>query len=156
MTNEEYAVRITEIKHRLYKTALLYLGNESAAVDVLDEAVYKGLRSIKKLKNDEFFKTWITRILINECHNIYKHNKRFLLAEELPETAAEEFDNLPLKEAISKLPKDLKEVIILRFFWGCTLDETSNILQMPVGTVSTKQRKALDLLRLDLGKEEEV
>jgi len=154
VTYDEYAAKIGEIKHKLYKTALIYTGNESTAKDVLDEAVYKGLKNIKKLRNEEYFTTWITRILINECHNVYRAGKRMQTVEELPETAAEDFDALPLKEALSKLPSNLKEVIILRFFWGCTAAETAEILGIPQGTVSTRQRKALELLRLDLGKEE--
>ena len=74
--------------------------------------------------------------------------------DELPETAVEEFDSLPLKEALRRLPKDLKDVIILRFFGGYTVAETAQTLHIPAGTVATRQRKALQLLRLEL--EEEV
>ena len=66
----------------------------------------------------------------------------------------EEFDSLPLKEAITRLPKDQKDVIVLRFFAGYTVNETAQTLEIPVGTVATRQRKALQLLRLEL--EEEV
>ena len=69
---------------------------------------------------------------------------------ELPDTAQEQFDALPLKEAIRRLPKDLREVIILRYFAGLTLEETAKILEIPRGTVSSRQKKALGLLRLDL------
>ena len=74
--------------------------------------------------------------------------------EELPETAVEEFDSLPLKEAIQKLPKDLKDIVILRYFSGFTLTETAELLKIPQGTAATRQRKALQLLRLELGEEE--
>ena len=65
-----------------------------------------------------------------------------------------EFDSLPLKEAIQKLPKELKDVIVLRFFSGFTLVETAELLKIPQGTAATRQRKALQLLRLELGEEE--
>lgn len=74
--------------------------------------------------------------------------------EELPETAVEEFDSLPLKEALQKLPKELKDVIVLRYFSGFTLAETAELLKIPQGTAATRQRKALQLLRLELGEEE--
>ena len=41
MTETEYCTRAEALKPRLYRTALLYLGGESAAVDAVDEAVYK-------------------------------------------------------------------------------------------------------------------
>ena len=153
MNNEEFGKRIENIRLRLYKTALLYLGSEACALDAVDEAVYKALCSYKKLRQPEYFDTWITRILINECYNELRRQKRFRPLEELPEGATEEFDTLPLKEAIRRLPRELKEVVILRYFAGYTLIETAETLQIPQGTVATRQRKALKVLKLELSEE---
>jgi len=155
VNNEEFAVRVEGIRGKLYKTALVYLGNEVMALDAVDEAVYKALCSYKRLRQPEFFDTWITRILINECHNELRRQKRFRPLEELPETAVEEFDSLPLKEAMRRLPKELKDVVILRYFTGYTLVETAQALGIPQGTAATRQRKALSLLRLELEEEEQ-
>lgn len=154
MTKEEFALHIEEIKYKLYRTALLYLGNETLAADAVDESVYKALCSLRKLRQPEYFDTWMIRILINECYKELKRQKRSSSFEEFPETAEEDFDGLPLKEAIAKLPKELKEVIILRYFSGYTLVETASILKIPQGTAASRQRRALSLLRLEL--EEEV
>ena len=153
MNNEEFACRVEGIRKKLYKTALIYLGNETLALDAVDEAVYKALCSYKKLRQPEFFDTWITRILINECHNELRRQKRFCPLEELPETAVEEFDSLPLKEAVKRLSKELRDVVVLRYFTGYTLVETAEILGIPQGTAATRQRKALQLLRLELEEE---
>lgn len=153
MNNEEFGKRIENIRLRLYKTALLYLGSEAFALDAVDEAVYKALCSYKKLRQPEYFDTWITRILINECYNELRRQKRFRAIDELPESSVEVFDTLPLKEAIRRLPKELKEVVILRYFAGYTLTETAESLQIPQGTAATRQRKALKLLKLELGEE---
>ena len=59
-----------------------------------------------------------------------------------------------LKEAIRRLPEPLRDVIILRYFTGLTLEETASALSIPRGTVATRQRKALSLLKLDLMAEE--
>ena len=154
MNNEEFAKRVEALRTKLYKTALTYLDSEALALDAVDEAVYKALRGKWKLRQPEFFDTWITRILINECYNELRRQKRFHPLEALPETAEAEFDALPLKEALGRLPKELKDVIVLRFFGGYTVAETARTLQIPPGTVATRQRKALGLLRLEL--EEEV
>ena len=154
MNYEEFARRVESVRVKLYKTALTYLGSEALAVDAVDEAVYKALCGRRKLRQPEYFDTWITRILINECHNELRRQKRYYPLSELAETAVEEFDSLPLKEALRRLPKDLKDVIILRFFAGYTISETAQTLNIPAGTVATRQRKALQLLRLEL--EEEV
>lgn len=156
MNNEEFAKRIEAIRSRLYRTALVYLRNETLALDALDETVYKALCGYRKLRQIEYFDTWITRILINECHNEQRRQKRLHYMEELPETAQEQFDALPLKEAIRKLPKDLKDVIVLRYFAGYTLVETAEALKIPQGTAATRQRRALKLLKLELDEEVSV
>ena len=153
MNNEEFGKRIENIRLRLYKTALLYLGSEAFALDAVDEAVYKALCSYKKLRQPEYFDTWITKILINECYNELRRQKRFRPIDELPESSVEVFDTLPLKEAIRRLPRELKEVVILRYFAGYTLIETAETLQIPQGTVATRQRKALKVLKLELSEE---
>ncbi len=153
MNDEEFAKRVASVRTKLYKTALTYLSSESLAMDAVDEAVYKALCGRWKLRQPEFFDTWITRILIHECHNELRRQKRCCSLEELPEAAAEDFDALPLKEALKRLPKDLKDVIILRFFGGYTVAETAQTLHIPAGTVASRQRKALRLLRLELDEE---
>ena len=150
MTDEEFAARIQVLRGKLYKTAMVYLGSHALALDVLDEAVYKALRGHKRLREPEYFDTWVTRILINECYNELRRQKRICPLEELPETAVESFDALPLKEAVGRLPKELKDVVILRYFGGFTLAETARMLNIPQGTVATRQRRALNLLRLQL------
>ena len=153
MTEQEFASRAEALKARLYRTAYLYLGSEACALDAVDEAVYQGLLHHKRLRQPEHFNTWLTRILINACNAELRRRKREVAVETLPETPAEVYDTLPLKEAIRRLPRDLRAVIILRYFQGLTLAETAEALDIPPGTVSTRQRKALSLLKLELSEE---
>ena len=153
MKHDEFAARLEPLRHKLYKTALLYLGSESPALDAVDEAVYKGLKSCWKLRQPEYFDTWLTRILINVCYDELRRQKRFVPLEDLPEESAEDYDGLPLREALGKLPEQLREVVILRYFTGYTLEETAQALGIPRGTAATRQRKALQLLRLELSEE---
>lgn len=153
MKSEEFAIRVGQVKPRLYRTALLYLGDESLAKDTVDEAEYKAFISLKKLRQPEYFETWLTRILINECKKALRRQKREIPRESVPESSSEDFDSLPLKEAIQKLPQELKEVIILRYFLGFTVVETARSLNLSQGTVATRQRRALQLLKLELSDE---
>ena len=154
MTEMEFIRKAESVKKRLYRTALLYLGSESMALDAVDEAVYKGFCAYKKLRKEEFFDTWMTRILINVCNTELRRRKKEIAVEELPETAAEEFDALPLKEAVARLPKDLRAVVVLRYFTGLTVAETAEALNIPQGTVASRQRRALELLKLELTEKE--
>lgn len=155
MDREEFAARTETVKQRLYRTAYLYLGSEADALEAVDEAVYQALRALKKLREPELFETWLTRILINECHRELRRRKRLAGEEAIPETAGPDaYDALPLREAVRRLPEELRLVVILRFFAGYTQAETAAALDIPQGTAATRQRRALKLLRLELGEEE--
>ena len=157
MDQETFAARVQALRGRLYRTAYLYLGSEADALEAVDEAVYQALRALKKLRQPEFFDTWLTRILLNECHKELRRRKRFSGEETFPDTAGPDaYDGLPLKDAVRRLPEDLRSVIILRFFAGLSQAETAAALEVPQGTVATRQRRALQLLRLELGEEESV
>lgn len=153
MTEEEFVTRAEALKARLYRTAYLYLGSEAYALDAVDEAVYQGLLHYQRLRQPEHFNTWLTRILINACNAELRRRKRELSVEQLPEIIEETLDHLPLRQAITKLPQPFRAVIILRYFQGLTLTETAEALSIPPGTVSTRQRKALSLLKLELSEE---
>lgn len=154
MDRQEFAARTQALRQRLYRTAYLYLGREADALEAVDEAVYQALRSLGKLHQEDLFETWLTRILINECHRELRRRKRLSGEEALPETAGPDaYDHLPLKDAVARLPETLRAVVILRYFTGYTQSETAAALDIPQGTVATRQRRALELLRLELGEE---
>ena len=156
MEMNEYARRVEDIQNKLFQTAVLWLGDPSAAEEALDEAVYRGLKGCKRLREPQFFNTWMTRILMNVCNDEQKRRKREQSWEVLPETAVEAFDALPLREAIRRLPKELKALVILRYFSGFSLREASELLEIPQGTAATRERRALRLLRLELKEEEQA
>ena len=150
ISKSEYVTQMEKCKKSLYRIAYSYMNNQALAMDALDEAIYKGYLNRKKLKSPEFFKTWLTRIVINECLQMLRKNKHEILIDQIPEETTEEYDRLPIKEAIRKLSEDLSNIINLRFYGGYTLSETAVILEIPLGTVATRERKALALLRLEL------
>lgn len=156
MDHDEFAARTQAVRQRLYRTAYLYLGSQDDALEAVDEAVYQALRALRKLRQPELLETWLTRILINTCHKELRRRRRLTGEESLPDAAGlDAYDGLPLREAVRRLPEELRTVVILRYFAGYTLEETARSLELPRGTVSTRQRRALQLLRLELGEEGE-
>ena len=147
MDQQEFADRTEAIKTRLYRTAYLYLGSEADALEAVDETVYRALRRLKQLQTPAFFETWITRILINTCQDELRRRRRFHPG------GADDYEHLPLREAIRRLPEELRSVVILRFFSGYTQAETAAALNIPQGTAATRQKRALALLKLELGEE---
>lgn len=148
---EAYTSFITENKEMLYRVAFGYLRDEAKSLDAVDEAVYQGYAHRHDLREPKYLKTWVVRILINECLKIIRNGKRELNIDALPEESQSlGEDSIHLKMAIDNLPEDLRKVIMLRYFGGFTISETAEILEIPAGKVSTRSRKALEVLRVEV------
>ena len=73
---EAYSELISSLQTYLYKVAITRTKNEDDAQEVIQIAFIKAYLRISKLKKNNLFKTWITKILINECNNIYRNRKK--------------------------------------------------------------------------------
>ena len=84
MDLDTFAARTEAARARLYRTAYLYLGSEADALEAVDEAVYQALRALKKLREPDFFETWLTRIVLNECRRELRRRRRLTGEDALP------------------------------------------------------------------------
>lgn len=151
MKDELFFQRIESLRGKMYRIAYPYFNSESMAVDAVDEAIYKGYLKKRQLREENFFETWMVRILLNICNSKYKKYKRMVGIEEISEMASpEDLDNLSLKDAIQKLPEKYREVVVLKYFCGYGVAEMAALLDTPQGTVATRLKKSLALLRLEL------
>lgn len=148
---DDYISFITENKEMLYRVAYGYLRNKVKSLDAVDEAVYQGYAHRHDLREPKYLKTWVTRILINECLKIIRNDKREFTMEILPEESYSHDDNLMfIRHALNSLPEELRRIIVLRYFGGYTIAETAQIMDIPEGTVSTRTRKALEIMRVEI------
>ena len=158
MNDELFFKRIEKIRGRMYAIAYSYFYSESMAVDMVDEAVYKGYLKKKSLKEEAYFETWMIRILMNLCCTHYKKMKRHRSFEEYvvdhEPSASVSTERMEMIDAVSHLPEDYRKVITLKYFGEYTTSEIADMLGIPMGTVGTRVRKALALLRDELGGDE--
>ena len=144
---------IKDNQNKLYKVAFSYLRNEEAALDVVQEAIMKALNNIDKLKEKKHVKTWFYRILINECLQYIKRNKRIITCElEEIENKIEWNNNIcsegiDLYKYIQSLNEKIKIVIILRFFEDMKIDEIAKITKVNENTVKSRLYKGLKELK---------
>lgn len=143
---------IHEEKDKLYKMAYVYMRNESDALEVFQEATYKGFASIGKLKNEEYFSTWITRILINTAiSHLRKRKKTIPLNQEIMNTLRASSMNmevqLDLLNALEEIEEKYKTVLLLRYYQDYTVTQIAQILRCPEGTVKTNIRRGLAMLK---------
>jgi RNA polymerase sigma-70 factor (ECF subfamily) len=141
---------------QLYRTAFLYVQNKEDALDVVQEAVYKAYIAIGQLKNPEFFMTWLTRILINCANEVLRVKKKMLtLFEEkkiktndkMVDKATQTEQNIDLREAINQLDENFQTAIILYYFHDLSIQQISEQMEIPEGTVKTHLHRARKLLK---------
>ncbi|WP_130604913.1 sigma-70 family RNA polymerase sigma factor [Cohnella abietis] len=137
----------------IYRTAYVYLRNQEDALDVVQETAYRSFKSIATLAEPQYFKTWLIRISISCSIDLLRKRKNVLQFK--PEyhelmTSGEE-ENIPLslslKDLIDSLDEEEKSVIILRFYHDYTIRETTEIMEIPLGTGKTILYRALSKLR---------
>ncbi|MGL5634429.1 MAG: sigma-70 family RNA polymerase sigma factor [Sarcina sp.] len=146
---------MNECKESLYRTAYSYVKNEAEALELVQETVYKAYISIDKLKKEEFFKTWITRILINNAIThmkkkekiIYLNDSSFFDKEDTKDDFKVLDERMYLWKAVDSLEEKYREVIVLKYFNDMTIKEIAEFLDYPIGTVKTYLNKALVRLR---------
>ncbi len=73
-----YSILVNELKHDGYKLAYTILKNEHDSIDAYLQAVEKGLKNIKSLKEPNYFKAWFLKIVINESKNIISKNSKIV------------------------------------------------------------------------------
>ena len=134
---------------RLCREAYIRCKYEEEVKEIVQETIYKAYRNIRSLKEPQYFKTWLSRILINVA-NDYLRNKG-MVDLELDETSyVKEVvieDKIEIKidlyNAIDELEDKYKDAVILRYIDDLKIEDISKILDRPVNTIKTHLRKAL-------------
>ncbi|MDQ0225753.1 sigma-70 family RNA polymerase sigma factor [Metabacillus niabensis] len=140
----------------LYYKAISYVGNKEDALDAIQEATCKAFLSIGKLKNPEYFSTWLFKILIHECYNLLRKRKQIIPYEEnellkkLDEKQDKEIESFHLSEALSTLNTSYQTSIILFYYHDLSIKDISEVMEKPVGTVKTYLRRAKKKLKSEL------
>ena len=140
-------------QEKLYRIAFSYSKSEEASLDIVQDTIVKSLKNIDKLKEEKYLKTWFYRILINECLQYIKKNKRTKACElEEIENIIEwndniSFEGIDIYKYIQKLNEKLKTVIILRFFEDMKIDEIAKITKTNANTVKSRLYKGLKELK---------
>ena len=148
-----YQALIHNEKEKLYKMAYVYMQNEDDALEVFQETIYKAFASLSKLKNDEYFSTWMTRILINSAIDLLRKKKRVVpINQEILENSSDSssFDSdvqIDLLKAMEEIEEKYKTVLLLRFYQDYTVKQIASMLKCPEGTVKTNIRRGLDKLK---------
>ena len=157
MTKDDFTVQILDMKKTLYHVACGILRSEADREDAVQEAILKAWEKRDSLKNEAAFRSWVTRILVNECYDICSRSGKVIVLDELPESAApEDTEGRELRGLIMQMDEIYRIPIIMFYIEGFSIREISEILHIPEGTVKSRLFAGRAKLRSVLGEEEEV
>lgn len=149
MTKEEFSRQVVGYTDTMYRVAYAILRNDEDCRDAMQEAALKAWEKRKSLRREEYFLTWLTRILINACHQILRGRKRMIPMEHTPEQAAPAQDRA-LRDALGRLPEKLRLPLIMTALEGMTYEEAARALKITVSAVTGRVHRAKELLRKEM------
>lgn len=122
----------------------------------MQETILKCFQNIHKLRNEKLFKTWVIKILINECNKIFKKKEKYKISieenkiDEYLSEDKENDENIEFSFLIRKLDADEKLILTLYYCSGYTTKEISKILRKNESTIRSKMLRAKNKLKKQL------
>lgn len=137
---------IVNIEDELYKIARTRLIDNEDIFDAVQETMISAFKSLHKLKNENYFKTWIIKILINKCNDIYKSKKADMVSlnDNIKADDSNNYldDNLNFEFIIKSLNYDERIAMTLYYLEEYTTKEISEILKTNENTIKTRIARA--------------
>lgn len=144
---------MTEHGDAIFRMCCLHLRDEALAEDAAQETFLKAYKHLDRFRGECRELTWLTGIAINVCRDFLRTAwlRRVDLRVDislLPECAqADEYHDSTVLAEVMRLPAKLREVILLRYYQGLTIQETADALHIGASAVKSRQRRAGDILR---------
>lgn len=146
-----FAELIRAERPQLVRVANYYVRHIVDAEDAVQDAVCRAYTALPSLRQPEYFRTWLTRIVINTSLNLLKRSRRTTPASDpaahIPAAQEDTERRMDLLHAIADLPAKYRRVILLKYMHDLRLTDIAALLELPLGTVKTYQNKGLTLLR---------
>ncbi|HHV99197.1 MAG TPA: sigma-70 family RNA polymerase sigma factor [Clostridiaceae bacterium] len=154
----EYVLRY---KENYYRLAYSYVKNADDAMDIVRKSVYKAISSAGSLKNPDYIKTWLYRIVINTSLDfLRKQRKSVAFDKEALESfdfkTVDDYGYFDLQKALDSLPEEYRTIVILRYFEDLNIEEIAEILNENINTIKIQLYKSLEKLGINLSFYEEV
>ncbi|GGF61862.1 RNA polymerase subunit sigma-24 [Paenibacillus albidus] len=150
MEEEEFFERLYVEHRKMYAIAFSYLRTEADALEVVQEASCRAWMKRKKLKEKQYFTTWLIRITINCCIDELRRKKRVIPAEQLAEGMVQEMkshERIDLERAMERMKPKYRHAVILKYYQDMTIAQIAKVLEKPEGTIKTWLREGLRQLR---------
>lgn len=144
-----------------YRLAYQYTHNETDAYDIVQNGACNAIKGSHTLKQPEYVKTWVYRIMLNECFRFLRQPKHFSYDDITYENEAvvgsteDCYANIDLQKAIDALPDRDKAIVVLRYFEDKKLEEVADILGESVNTIKSRLYRCMKKMRETLSDEQQ-
>ena len=122
-----FTQKLLESEPMLYRIACALLRSEADRRDAMQETALKAWQNCGKLREERYFRTWISRIMVNECHNLCRKNSRTVPMETLPDLPAPENGEQETRLMLESLPEKQRVPLVLHYLEGFSLEEILKI-----------------------------
>jgi RNA polymerase sigma-70 factor (TIGR02954 family) len=148
-------------KIKLYKIAFSFLKNEEDSLEAIQEVTYRAYSRIKKLKQPQYFSTWLIRIMLNYCSDELKKKNRMSVQEIDLENSAllhqdgpqARIEHMEMEALLKQIDPKYQVVIQMKYIHDLTISDIATAMDRPEGTIKTWLNKALKSLRILVEKE---
>ena len=148
------------LTHKLimYRVSRTILSQDEDCADAIQEAILKAFQNIHTLREPRYFKTWLIRILLNECYQLHRKRKNLISIDELLEPISQEngYEKIEIEQLLDVLPSEEKQLLKLFYIEDLSIHDLALILDIPENTVKTKLRRAREKMQKTLAMDEEV
>ena len=146
----------TELMERnmqsMYKIAWVYLKNDMDIADAIQDTILACYENIDTLRNPKYFKTWMTRVLINKCNDIIRgwHYHEDIEVVAVEGKLDQRFESCEWKELLNSIEEKYSIVILMHYYDGMSAKEIGKVLGLNTNTVLTRLRRGRQQLRKEL------
>ncbi|WP_035292922.1 RNA polymerase sigma factor [Clostridium sp. KNHs214] len=141
---------IKKYYEKVYYYCYRHLDNMQAAQDLTQEVFMKVIKNIGNYKHYGKFENYLYVIAGNECKDFYKKESKYILKEVEEYSSEEEISKLENKiivqEALDKLSKKEREIIILRFYQDLKIKDIAKIMNAGVSITKYRLKKAMNII----------
>ena len=150
-----FTQKLLESEPMLYRIACALLRSETDRQDAMQETALKAWKNRASLREEQYFRTWISRIMVNECHNLHRKNSRYVPVEELPDRPAPDSGEQETRLMLESLPEKQRVPLVLHYLEGFSLEEIARVQHISLALVKYRMHQARKALRVEWnGKEE--
>ena len=146
VTKEQLGELILESQHQMYATAKSILKDDHDCADAIQETIVKAFTKLDTLRKERYAKTWLMRILMNECYNICRKSEKILpidqYIEQMEVSQKTETDYGDLYEAVNDLREELRIPVVLYYVEDFSCREIAEILGISEGAVQKRLDRA--------------